>query len=182
MKRAAPPRPGVPVEFEMKARVPPGLLDALRARLGLPLAVERHADAYYAHPARDFARTDEALRVSRRGERVELTYKGPKLDARTKARKELTLPVSDAATLEDMLASLGFTRVRVVEKTRAHHHVEGFDVALDDVPGLGAFVELERVMDEGAPREDAERDAFRLLASWGIHETERRSYLELLSG
>lgn len=168
------------IELEVKARVPRERLDALRRELGPPLAVEEHADAFYAHPARDLAATDEALRLSRRAERVELTYKGPKLDERTKARREVTLAVHDARAAEDLLEALGFARVAEVRKTRRLHERAGFEVALDEVPGLGWFVEVERALPDDAARGEAEREAFALLASWGIAETERRSYLELL--
>lgn len=174
------PRAGRVIEFEVKAPVPQERLEGLRAALGVPDAVEEHADAYYRHPARDFARTDEALRLSRRGGRVELTYKGPRLDARTKARKEVVLQVDDHDKAKALLEGLGFSLVAEVRKRRALFHVSGFEVAFDEVPGLGAFVELERSLPEGTPREAAERDAFALLAAWGLRETERRSYLELL--
>ena len=180
MKRPGPLGPRVVVEFEVKARVPEDRLAALRERLGPPLAVEAHLDAYHAHPARDFAATDEALRISRRADRVELTYKGPRLDARTKARREVTLGVADEAAAAALLEALGFRRVAEVRKTRALYEVAGFEVALDEVPGLGAFVELERQLPEGARRDGAEREALALLASWGLSGTERRSYLEML--
>lgn len=168
------------VEFEVKARVPPEVLPPLLARLGPPVAVEEHVDAYLRHPCRDFRATDEALRLGRRGGRVELTYKGPRLDARTKARREVVLPVADLEAALDLLGCLGFAPAAEVRKTRRIHHAGGFEVALDDVPGLGTFVELERTLPDGADRAGAERDAVALLASWGIHGTERASYLELL--
>lgn len=164
----------------MKAPVPPEALAALRARLGAPVAVEPHADLYLRHPARDFRSTDEALRLSRRADRVELTYKGPRLDARTKARREVVLPVADWDAALALLEALGFAPAAEVRKTRSVHRAGGFEVALDEVPGLGAFVELERVLPEGADRAEAEREAAALLASWGLDATERASYLELL--
>jgi adenylate cyclase class 2 len=168
------------IEFEVKAPVPPGLAEALRARLGAPQAVEAHVDAYWRHPVRDFRATDEALRLSRRGGRVELTYKGPRLDARTKARREVVLSVDSEEKAAALLESLGFARAAEVRKTRALFRHAGFEVALDEVPGLGLFVELERVLPEGAARDEAEREAFALLAAWGLPGTERASYLELL--
>lgn len=168
------------IEFEVKAPVPPEAVAALRARLGAPLAVEEHADLYLRHPCRDFRSTDEALRLSRRADRVELTYKGPRLDARTKARREVVLAVPDHGQARDLLSGLGFEPAAEVRKTRALHHVAGFEVAVDDVPGLGVFVELERSLPEGADRGEAEREALALLASWGLARTERASYLELL--
>lgn len=168
------------IEFEVKAPVPADRIQALLAALGPAQRVEEHADAYYAHPCRDFAATDEALRLSNRAGRADLTYKGPKLDARTKARREIVVPLDDAAGAEPLLEALGFRPVMVVRKRRALHEAAGFEVALDDVPPLGVFVELERQLPEGADRADAERDAMALLARWGLTRTERRSYLELL--
>jgi adenylate cyclase class 2 len=168
------------IEFEVKAPVPADRVEALRARLGPAEATEEHADAYYAHPTRDFAATDEALRLSRRAGRADLTYKGPRLDARTKARREIVLSVADEPTAKALLEALGFRPVAVVRKRRALHHAAGFEVALDDVPPLGWFVELERQLPEGADRGQAEREAMALLSSWGLDRTERRSYLELL--
>lgn len=164
----------------MKAAVPASVEDALRASLGTPLRTEEHADLYLAHPARDLARTDEALRLSSRGGRADITYKGPKLDARTKARREIVVPVEDAGAARALLEALGFVPVMEVRKRRSLFRHAGFEVALDEVPGLGTFVELERQLPEGAPRDGAERDAAALLASWGLAGTERRSYLELL--
>ena len=45
-------------------------------------------DEYYAHPARDFAITDEALRLRTENNLTVITYKGPKLDRETKTREE----------------------------------------------------------------------------------------------
>ncbi|HET6404619.1 MAG TPA: class IV adenylate cyclase [Candidatus Thermoplasmatota archaeon] len=138
------------IEFEVKARVPDPA--ALLRELGGPERVEEHADLYLAHPARDFAATDEALRLSSRGGRSDITYKGPKLDAGSKARREIVVPVPDAAAARAMLEALGFRAVREVRKTRRLFRAEGFEVALDEVPGLGTYVELERVLPEGADR------------------------------
>src|SRR5687767_12585717 len=77
-------------EVEVKYRVADGaaLVEALR-RLGAAAgaAVEQE-DLYLAHPARDFARTGEALRLRRDGPRHAITYKGPRRDGPTKTREE----------------------------------------------------------------------------------------------
>ena len=46
-------------------------------------------DTYFSHPARDFAATDEALRIRSIDQENFVTYKGPKLDATTKTRREI---------------------------------------------------------------------------------------------
>jgi adenylate cyclase class 2 len=140
---------------------------------------------YFAHPARDFARTDEALRIRRAGSSAFVTYKGPKIDATTKTRREidLRLPRGDPPEAwADLLVALGFQPVAEVRKRRrkAHADWEGrrVEISLDDVDELGTFVELELVTDP----DDVEA-AKAVLASLAKHlslsQSERRSYLEL---
>lgn len=83
-------------EVELKFRVddPADLerrLVGLAARFREPV---EQVDRYFAHPSRDFARTDEALRLRRVGDDVAVTWKGPRVDAATKTRQELELAVA----------------------------------------------------------------------------------------
>jgi adenylate cyclase class 2 len=183
----------MPIEVEQKFRVAD--LDPVRARLlelGFePGAALRQADRYYAHPCRDFARTDEALRLRSEGDCHTLTYKGPKLDGQTKTRREIPLALPDgpaaAAAAEELLACLGFASAgSVVKQRRPLHRDDGafaLEAALDDVEGLGCFVELEILVDDDAARAgglEPARQAMRSLAAeLGLEDVERRSYLEL---
>ncbi|MEX2113205.1 MAG: class IV adenylate cyclase [Pirellulales bacterium] len=144
-------------------------------------------DCYYSHPSRDFAHTDEALRLRRVGDSNYITYKGPKLDATTKSRREIEiqLPSGTAAVSQtgELLTALGFTPVAQVTKRRDNSTVrwQGRDVAvaLDSVDSLGDFVELEILVpdDELA----AARECLLALAEHlQLTHAERRSYLELL--
>jgi len=144
-------------------------------------------DEYFAHPARDFAATDEALRIRSVGEQNWVTYKGPKIDASTKTRRELELPIepgqAGAARFAELLTALGFSHVAAVRKRRRTATVpfQGCDVevAVDNVEGVGQFCELEISAD--AAGLDAARAALAALAAeFGLTENERRSYLELL--
>jgi adenylate cyclase, class 2 len=145
------------------------------------------SDQYFDHPARDFAETDEALRIRTVGSESFVTYKGPKLDATTKTRRELELPLDakdpDGSQFAELLAALGFTPVAVVRKGRRlfHLHHDGRDVegALDDVDGVGTFVELELLADEGN-LEEAKRIVTTLATELNLGASERRSYLEML--
>jgi len=67
-------------------------LTALFARWSDPI---QQIDHYFSHPCRDFLKTDEALRLRQGGERVELTWKGPRIDQSTKTRQELELPIAN---------------------------------------------------------------------------------------
>jgi adenylate cyclase class 2 len=145
------------------------------------------ADHYLNAPDRDFARTDEALRLRRVGPANLLTYKGPKIDLRTKTRTEIEVPLStgdDAAKKAiDLFLSLGYRPVAVVKKKRTlyrvHRHGYPMEICLDDVEGLGKFVELEIMAPED--RLDVGREALmRSADELGLTNTERRSYLEML--
>lgn len=144
------------------------------------------ADQYFAHPCRDFARTDEALRIRTLPGASFVTYKGPKIDSTTKTRRELELPLpaddADDSRFADLLAALGFTPVATVRKRRRPFQ---FDVggrtvegALDEVDGLGTFVELELAADD-ADLVQAKAAIGELARELELGPCERRSYLEL---
>jgi adenylate cyclase class 2 len=159
-------------------------LTALGARF---VGVERHRDCYYAPPHRDFARTDEALRLRRTEALGWITYKGPKLDATTKTRTEIEAPLDPQAAdrLGDILEALSFTPVREVVKTRQVFTLayRGFPVlaALDDVQGLEAsFVELEIHAEDDDELDDARGAVVALAETLQLADSERRSYLELV--
>ncbi|HEY4235495.1 MAG TPA: class IV adenylate cyclase [Lacipirellulaceae bacterium] len=145
------------------------------------------SDQYFAHPARDFAKTDEALRIRSVGNASFVTFKGPKLDTTTKTRRELELPLassdSDGAQFAELLSALGFTPVATVRKQRRKFHIahQGSDVegALDEVEGVGTFVELELTADD-VSLEAANRAVASLATELKLCPSERRSYLELL--
>lgn len=146
----------------------------------------RQIDTYFAHPARDFRQTDEAFRLRQIGEVNLFTYKGPKLDATTKTRREIEVPLAPGAVATDyqtLLAALGFQTGGLVCKTRRTGHASALgraiDVAWDEVDGLGTFLELEIVAPESelAPAKAALQA---LAAQLELHESERRSYLTLL--
>jgi adenylate cyclase class 2 len=166
------------LEVEVKAHVKD--LEALEDRLsGLRaryLGEEEQVDLYFNHPTRDFALTDEALRLRRTGDTLFLTYKGPKLDELTKTRREYEVEVKDYSEAKNILMALGFTPVREVRKTRRLYTYEDYVILLDRVRDLGNFVEVEG---RGDMRPEK---LLAFLKELGIppEKSERRSYLELL--
>ena len=143
-------------------------------------------DVYYAHPQRDFAVTDEALRIRTSGEHTVVTYKGPRIDDGMKTRLELELEFLPVANVRDqasqLLAALGFEPVAELRKRRRVYSIDrnGWQIAvsLDEVETLGEFVELEIVAEEN--QLDSARQVLDDLAQeLGLQHIERKSYLEL---
>ena len=102
-------------------------VEAALARLGATWhATVEQVDRYFNHPCRDFAATDEALRLRRTDQALAITWKGPRLDATAKTRRELELPLADRRDqpLGSQPQSLcaGPSRWRPRRDRRAHPH------------------------------------------------------------
>ena len=150
------------------------------------------ADIFYQHPCRDFAQTDECLRLRSRllpygTAEYSLTYKGPKLDSTTKTRREVEIPITMPELVENMLAALGFQEFACVQKTRRRLTLainnRPVDIVFDTLPALPEtrrhFVEIETL----AAEQDLEECRVLVLdiaQRLGLTEPIRDSYLKLV--
>lgn len=104
-------------------------------------------DLYFDTADRDLTRADKCLRlrIEKAGsrERLVLAYKGPKEQDDFKKRQEDELEVNDAAAAESLLGGLGYRKALAFDKRRRLWSLRGCEVALDELPLLGAFVEIE---------------------------------------
>lgn len=175
------------VELKFPAADPQSLHAALQG-LGLTMGEEQEqVDRYFNHPGRDFAATDEALRLRSVGEANYITYKGPRLDVAAKTRREIELTLAAgpqaAADWLELLVTLGFQHVADVRKLRRKARLawQGFDVeiAWDQVAELGTFLELETLASPSS-LDRAQAAVCSLAERLGLAGPERRSYLELL--
>jgi len=193
-------------EVELKARADhEQVRERLAALDAAHVGAVTQADTYYNAPDRNFAVTDEALRVRREtdhgdrdggdgdetdrngdaagAERVLLTYKGPLVDDSSKTREEAETRVTDGDALRAILAGLGYDPVATVHKERDRYTVGRCRVTLDRVEGLGEFVEVE-YHDAVAETDldDAREAVAGLLADLELDPDEgiRTSYLGLL--
>jgi adenylate cyclase class 2 len=166
--------------------------------------VERvtQVDTYYDAPHRDFAETDEALRLRQErrdldadddgssdaddcdsggaddrdpadAETTRLTYKGPLIDAASKTREEHETAVADGDAAAAIFDGLGFEPAAVVEKEREFFDLDGYTVTLDRVDGLGEFVEVEAEASEGADVDSVREGAFDVLRRLGLDPDEQ---------
>ncbi len=169
------------LELEVKAALSDDAAARLRRFHLSPVDRQTHVDTYYRHPSTDFVATDEALRIRRAGPTTFITYKGPRLSRDAKIREEHELTVSDFSEARAILECLGFIEVATVEKTRQRFSHDGMCIAIDDVKGLGRFIEVEVLLEDLT--ESAEERIFQFLEGIGIARasTTRESYLELLN-
>jgi len=164
--------------------------DAVRQRLpddAEAMGTVEQVDTYFDAPHRNFAQSDEALRLRRErpagdGEwTTAVTYKGPLLEAESKSREEFETEVAEGETMQTVFERLGFERAAEVRKERDRYAVGEFTVTFDTVYGLGEYVEVETERDDAgiSDARDAARD---VLTDLGCDPDDqiRTSYLGLL--
>ncbi len=170
------------LEIELKARVPvlAPVRDALREKNARFLGRHHEHDIYYNAPHRNFAETDEALRVRFSDGNAVVTYKGSKIRGLDlKAREELNTAVESGEVAGQILERLGFVQTAAVSKWRETYELDAATVSLDEVEGLGTFVEIEVMAEE--PPQAALATIGRLQKELGITgPVILDSYLELL--
>ncbi|MHC4425537.1 MAG: class IV adenylate cyclase [Planctomycetota bacterium] len=116
------------------------------------LAEQLQADNHFDDANATLTKSHRCLRLRRQqasgSEKFLLTYKGAKEKSNFKKRQEIEIEIKDADSTEKLLLALGYERVSVVEKKRRLWQLAGCEVALDNLPLLGDFVEIEGPDDE----------------------------------
>lgn len=104
-------------------------------------------DYYFDTPEGDLTQTDQCLRLrvetTQGDERLVVTYKGPKQVDNFKKRREVNLDVTDSAAFEALLEGLGYQRALAFDKRRREWKLKDCLIALDTLPLIGTFVEIE---------------------------------------
>lgn len=165
------------MEVEAKFRYKKGVEEKLQKIAELVIEKHEH-DTYFNHPCKDFKETDEAVRVRKDVEGITITYKGPRVDFETKSREEVKIKVDSFENAFTFLRRLGFVPVKEVKKVRRIYRLKDAIVCVDDVEGIGKFVEIEI---ESGNFDDKEKlfDIAKLLG-YSREDSITKSYLELI--
>lgn len=166
----------MPRNVEIKARVadPDGLLVRARALAGSEPEIIRQTDTFFAT-----ARGRLKLRQFADGTGELIAYDRPD-DQGPKTSRYAIAPCVDASAMKDLLEHLlGVTGT--VEKTRRLLLTGRTRIHLDDVRGLGSFLELEVVLDPGESQQDGQQEARNIMDALGIDPADlvQGAYLDL---
>jgi adenylate cyclase class 2 len=137
------------IEIEAKLKVDSfkGIEKRLKAVGAEFLRKRLQTDAYFDDGKSSLLKSDSGLRLRRqligRQEQVVITFKGTRRRGRFKQRQEIQFEVSDAGLAEMFLVAIGYKKTLVFQKKREAWHYGGCEVALDELPLLGRFVEIE---------------------------------------
>ncbi|MCJ7450237.1 MAG: class IV adenylate cyclase [Candidatus Nanohaloarchaeota archaeon QJJ-9] len=119
-------------------------------------------DLYFTSPVRDFMETNECLRIRRRPDYKELTYKGKSNEAMKEKdqfwKSELDIPIEDVEKVRSLLVSIGCKELVDVVKHRQKFELEGKEITLDKVNSVGWFLEVESEVEEEKVEEAVEEN------------------------
>lgn len=126
----------------------------------------------------------EWLSIRERGEKVILNYKHfyPEHEEEQTHGDEFETEVKNIGHLRKIFEALEFKKLVTVEKERENYtYRDEFDIALDNVKGLGTFIEIEAIKDFGGIKATRKK-VFEFAESLGIDVEKRnnRGYAYLL--
>jgi adenylate cyclase class 2 len=141
------------VKVEIEAKMPltdPEAFEALLKERGAqrgPRLLE--INSFFDTPEAVLKASDQGLRLrveqDEKGRVVHttITHKGPRAHGKLKSREEIEVEVHDGRAAAELLTALGYSPVFVFEKRRQLWELDGCIVAVDQLPRLGWFVEIE---------------------------------------
>lgn len=140
----------MPLEIEAKIKVPD--LAVVRGKLQAAGAVrvgkELETNAFFDTPDHSLQSSDKGLRIrvavdETGNSTCTVTFKGPRRKAQFKTRPETEFSADDPDAVRAMLENLGYQPTLSFEKRRETWNFAGCKAALDELPYLGTFVEVE---------------------------------------
>jgi len=84
---------------------------------------------------------------------------------------EKEVDVTDKDTLKDILELLDFEKTVEVHKKRRRGKYNDYEICLDEVDGLGSFIEIEKMSEEDG--EKVQNELFNFLKTLGIKDEDR---------
>ena len=104
-------------------------------------------DRFFDRPDKSLLKSNSGLRLreqrSQSSTVASMCFKGPRLQGDYKKRQELEFEISDHQQAKQLLEALGYIQTMIVEKSRQLWQLDQCLVCLDNVTGLGCFVEIE---------------------------------------
>jgi len=93
-------------------------------------------------PNNDLEKNKKFLRI-RTGFKNVITFKRKVKSKKFKEREEIELEISDPRKMEIILENLGFTKKLIMEKYREKWKLGDTEIAIDTLPKMGSFIEIE---------------------------------------
>jgi adenylate cyclase class 2 len=144
----------------------------------------KQADEYFDFPDMRIFNSGGAFRVRASDGSYRVTYKGCKKDEETTSREEIEIAIESAEKLIKILENIGFIRLCEIKKKRKVYALGGLKISLDEVEGLGSFMEMEEMANSEEEYKEKKGGIFGFLKGLGVSpaDVERMSYVEITLG
>lgn len=129
------------LEVELKAPAPRGIEKKLLSLGAKKLGTTTQKDTTYDRPGEPLRKKGITLRIRKEGKKIILTHKSKSKSKRVKAKEETELVVTPA--MEVLLGGLGYHPAFHKEKKRTEYSLKGVTVCVDQVKGLGKWLDFE---------------------------------------
>ncbi len=137
----------IEIEAKMKIDSHDGVIALLSSAGGEFIGDYVQRDIYFDDSDSSIRQADKALRIRYQTLADEsiciVTYKGPKQSGDYKTRQEIEFTSSDLSATEEFFNELGYTKSITIEKRRQVWRLADCEIALDSLPLLGNFIEIE---------------------------------------
>lgn len=162
-------------EIEVKARVRDKSrlikeLEKLKIVLGEPIIQKDIIFAENLPDFTDFQPNINFLRIRQENDKSIFTLKRSELNETENTEHETE--VANRGELTEIIKLLGFQEAVRVNKTRRKARYQDFEVCVDEIDGLGSFIELEKLVERG-DIEAIQTELFGFLKKLGISEDDR---------
>ncbi len=174
-------------EIELKITLPQHELDRLEQWLhcyAIFIKEEQLRDYSFDDSDNNLYHNNKTLRVRYTTDKCFLGYKQAHHDEKTEERifcDEFETTVANGDSVQQILKALGYSVVVIIEKKRRTYSYQDIEIMLDNVIGLGLFVELELVSEIHDVRVGLLR-LYKLLQHIGItsFEVRKRGYTSMM--
>ncbi len=110
------------------------------------------------------------LRLRKSNGKILFTIKQPQSNELDCLEREVE--VSDAQEMKEAILLLGYHEAIQVYKTRRKTNYKEYEICLDDIRGLGTFVEVEKIT-ENEQAEKVQEEIFSFLETLGVKKEDR---------
>ncbi|HSI20909.1 MAG TPA: class IV adenylate cyclase [Verrucomicrobiae bacterium] len=165
-------------EIEVKARVQnaEGLKAALVLR-GVHLTEPKtQHDTIYTEGDWEFVKFQNErniLRIREQGESSVLTLKRPGVNELHSIEHETV--IANVKEMHEILLLMGYKPIVEVKKKRQKGHFQDMEICLDEVEGIGVFVEVERLLESDKDVEKVQEELFVFLEELGVAREDRET-------
>ena len=171
-------------EVEVKVRLSENTRDILEKKFSFSVSVVQK-DTVFTDP-KTAEKYDQSklgavfARIRNSGGKIIFTVKKPQTGELDCIEKETA--IENPEQMKDAIEMMGYVEAVKIEKTRRLAKHEVYTLSLDEVVGLGSFLEVESLVDEDEDGEKVQKEIWEFLESIGLskEDEEVRGYDTLI--